>query len=324
MFPTRRIAVIAAALAVGAGLLAACSSSGSGKTSKNSDGTTNITVAYAADGAGFSDLYVGVDQGIFKKHGLNVTIKQITPATLVPSVLSGDVQFAGGVADGTASAILKGEKLKYVALTEGTYNLQLWASDKIKAPGDLNGKSIAMTNQGSETDFALNSYLQANNLPDSTLQRKYLVKTPAMISSMESGAVDSGLFQPPQAQKLLKNGFHVLSSLSNLPYAVGAYIAQSSYLTKNPDVVQKFTAAETENLAYLRAHPTETMASIQKHSGNDNAADAKIAYDFFVNVWKKDPTVTPDLIEQAFQRAASKTKTSAPSDPSQYIYSSAS
>jgi NitT/TauT family transport system substrate-binding protein len=321
VFAGRRSALIGVVV-LGAAALTACSSSGS--STKTSDGSTHITVAYAANGAGFSDLYVGVDQGIFKKHGLDVTLKQITPATLVPGVVSGDIQFGGGVADGTASAILKGEKLKYVALTEGTYNLQLWVSSKIHTVDDLKGKSIALTNQGSETDFAISNYLQANNLADSAVDRKFLVNTPQMISSMKSGAVAAGLFQPPTAQAMAADGFHILSSLSNLPYAVGAYIAQSDYVTKHAAVVKNFLAAETESLAYLQGHPTQTMASIEKHSGDTSSSDAKIAYDFFIHVWKKDPTVTPTLIQGAFDRASSKAGKSAPSDISQYIYTPAS
>ncbi len=309
-------------------LVSACGSSSSSTsttTAAGSSGTTkaltNLTVAYAATGAGFSDLYVGVTDGIFQRYGLNVKLVQVTPANLVSALLSGSAQIGGGVADTTASAILKGEKLQYVALTEGTYNLQLWVNKNITSLQQLSGQSLALTTQGSETDFALNDLLQKNGMSTTSVTRRYLVSAAQMISAIRSGAVAGGFFQPPTAQNLTQVGGHILTSLSNFPYAVGAYISPDSYASSHPQVINEFYAAETANLAYLRAHPAQTQAAIEKYNTQNTPADAKIAYTFFLNVWKQDPSVTPSLIQGAFQRAAAKAKVTPPSSVSQYIYS---
>lgn len=311
--------------------IAACSSGGGSSSSAGTGGgasssaaggaTTNLTVAYAAAGAGFSDLYVGVADGIFKRYGLNVRFVQVTPANLIPALLSGSAQIGGGVADGAAAAILKGEKLKYVALSEGSYNLQLWANKGISSVQDLVGKTVALTTHGSETDFGLTAMLQSYGISPAKVSRKYLVTAPQMLSAMHSGAVEAGLFQPPTAQSLTETGGKVVDSLSNLPYAVGAYTTTASYAAANPGIIAKFIAAEKANLAYLRSNPSQTMAAIQQFNSTSNEADNKIAYSFFLHVWKKDPTVTPALIKAAFIRAARKANTTAPSDVSQYIFS---
>lgn len=315
--------------------IAACSSAGSSSSAGTGGGatsasagssgsggaTTNLTVAYAAPGAGFSDLYVGVADGIFQKYGLNVKLVQVTPANLIPALLSGSAQIGGGVADGAAAAILKGEKLEYVALSEGTYNLQLWANKDVSSVQDLVGKTVALTTQGSETDFGLTAMLQSYGISPDKVSRKYLVTAPQMLSAMHSGAVDAGLFQPPTAQTLTETGGKVVDSLSNLPYAVGAYTTTASYAAANPGVIAKFIAAEKANLAYLRSNPSQTMAAIQQFNSTSNAANNKIAYSFFLHVWKTDPTATPALIKAAFTRAAQNANTTAPSDISQYIFS---
>jgi NitT/TauT family transport system substrate-binding protein len=324
----RRLSVLICAASVAA--LAACSSggggsggsSGSGQTSAAGTGSlTNLTVAYAATGAGFADLYVGVADGIFKKYGLNVNLVQVTPANLVPALLSGSAQIGGGVADGAASAILKGEKLQYVALTEGTYNLQLWANSGVTSVKGLVGKTVALTTQGSETDFGLTALLQSEGINPSSVNRKYLVTAAQMLSAMHSGAVSAALFQPPTAQSLTETGGKIVDSLSNLPYAVGAYISPSSYVTANPGVLAKFVAAEKANLAYLRSNPQQTMAAIQQYNPTSTTADDKIAYDFFLHVWRQDPTIDPSLLEAAFTRAAATGHTTAPSSITPYIFS---
>jgi NitT/TauT family transport system substrate-binding protein len=277
-------------------------------------------VVYASTGAGFSDLYVGVADGIFAKHGLKVTPTYVSPTSLIAPLLSGSAQIAGGVADGAAAAILKGEGLKFVALSEGTYNLQLWVTSGIKTMQQLAGKTIGLVTAGSEGDVGLTALLREHHMSTTSVQRDYLVTAAEQISAIRSGAVAGVLMQPPNAQSLVAAGDHVLVGLQNLPYAVGAYSATSSYVQQHPTVIKKFVAAETANLAFLRSHPTQALAAIQKYSGDPSVADSKIAYTFFLNVWKKDATITPSLIQDAFTRAATKLKVSAPTSVSKYIF----
>ncbi len=313
--------VIAVAACSSSSSSGAASSGGSAGTSGGSSGSlTNLNVVYAAAGSEFSDLYVGVTDGIFKKYGLNVKITQVTPANLVPALLSGSADIGGGVADGAASAILKGEKLQYVALAAGTYNLQLWANQGVGSIKDLAGKTVALTTQGSETDFALTALLQSQGINPSTVNRKYLVTAPQMLSAMHSGAVNAGLFQPPTAQSLTQTGGKIVDSLSNLPYAVGAYTTSSSYASAHPDAIKKFLEAEKANLAYLRSNPQQTMAAIQQYNSANSAADVKIAYNFFLHVWKQDPTIDQSLIKAAFSRAAQNAHATAPASITPYIF----
>jgi NitT/TauT family transport system substrate-binding protein len=312
--------------------LAACSSGsssstpGSGHATEAGSGSlTNLTVAYAQIGAGYSDLYVGVADGIFKKYGLNVKLIQVNSSNnLVPALLSGSAQIGGGVADTGATAILGGENLEYVALTQGTYNLQLWVNKGITSVRDLAGKTVALTTVGSENDIALTTLLQSDGVNPSSVDRKYLVTVPEELSAMRSGAAVAALFQPPNAQPLTKSGGRILDSLTNLPFAVGAYMATSSYVTANPGVIAKFLAAEQANLAFLRSNPLQTLAAIEQYNPASTASGDKIAYNFFLNVWKKDPTVDPSLIQAAFDRAAAKVHKTAPSSVTQYIYHPAS
>jgi NitT/TauT family transport system substrate-binding protein len=322
-----RRSLFAFTCAISVGLLAACNSGGSSSSGGSGHATdagagalTSLTVAYAAPGAGFSDLYVGVADGIFKQYGLNVKIVQVTPSDLVPALLSGSAQLGGGVADGAASAILGGENLEYVALTQDTFNLQLWANQDITSVQDLVGKTVALTTVGSENDLALTALLQSEGINPSSVNRKYLVTVPEELSAMRSGAAVAALFQPPNAQPLTKTGGKILDSLTNMPFAVGVYTVTSSYATANPGVIAKFFAAEQANLAFLRSHPQQTIAAIARYNPGSTTAGDELAYNFFLKVWNSDPTVDPALIQAAFARAAAKVHKTAPSSVSQYIY----
>ena len=83
-------------------------------------------------------------------------------------------------------------------------------------------------------------------------------------------------------------------------------------------MLKRFLASEAEGLKFIRTHPQQTIASIQKHA-HTTPAGAKQAYEFFLRVWSRKPQVPTPLIQQAFKIAASTDGKSAPSDVSQYI-----
>lgn len=319
-FTTRTPAVAtgAAGLAVSLALsLAAC---GGGTVTADSSGLLPLKVGYTAAGAGYADLYTGVEQGIFRKHGLNVSLVRLnTSAQLVAGLASDSVQIGVGVAADSAKAIMKGAKLKFIAMSEPTYNLEMWASPSVATVNDLKGKKVALTSPGSEGDFGLTALLKEHGMSRDDVTVDYVQSAAAEVAALDSGSVQAILTQPPQGTSTRQKGAHRLASLANLPFPLGTYTVQSGYLAANRGLVKKFVAAEADSLKYLPTHPRQVQAAIRKYTGEDDAALDQYAYQFFLAVWAKTPQVNADLIKQGFQEAAIKAKTTAPRDVSAYI-----
>ena len=317
----KRILTLIGVAALAASVTAACSSSGGGSGGgKDSNGLVSITIADTSPGAGYSDLQLGVTDGIFKKHGLNVNLKHLPDSSqLVPALLSGSVQIGVGVAGTTAGAIMQGEDLRFIAMSEPHYNLEMWASPKVAGIADLKGKKVAITSPGSEADFGLTALLERNGLKRSDVQTAYVKSVPGEISALQSNAVSAILTQPPNGTQTRKKGYHRIAALSDLPFALGAYTVSGKYLEKNRATIQKFVAAETESLARLHSDRAAALKIIEKYSGTSDPDLAAYSYDFFLNVWSKVPTVPEDVIRTAFQQAAQKNHKTAPSDVSKYI-----
>jgi NitT/TauT family transport system substrate-binding protein len=307
---------------VAAGLLLTVVSCGKGASTVTAEagGLLPLKVGYTAAGAGYADLYDGKDYGIFKKHGLDVTLVRLnTSAQLVAGLASNSVQIGVGVAADSATAIMKGADLKFIAMSEPTYNLEMWASPSVATVNDLKGKKVALTSPNSEGDFGLTALLESHGMSRSDVTTDFVQSAAAEVAALDSGAVSAILTQPPQGTSTRQKGAHQLASLSNLPFPLGSYTVQSAYLQKNRDLVKKFVAAEAEALQYLPTHATETEAAIKKYTGENDASLDQYAYQFFLKVWAKTPQVRPDLIKQGFQEAAKKSKKTAPTDVSRYI-----
>jgi NitT/TauT family transport system substrate-binding protein len=312
-----RTTVVAASLLLG---LTACGGGAGGTVAADANGALPVTIGYTALGAGYSDLYTAQDYGIFAKHGLNVKLTRLNDSSqLVAGLASNSVQIGVGVAADTAAAIMKGADLKYVAMSEPHYNLEMWASPGITSVAGLKGKKVAITSPGSESDFGLTALLQANGLKREDVTAVFVKGVPAEVAALGSGAVSAILTQPPNGTESREKGAHRLAALSNMPFPLGAYTVQSKYLQNNKEVVKRFVAAEAEALQYIRGHKNETVKSIQKYSGVQSTELAAYAYDFFLDVWAKTPVVDEKVIKQAFDEAAANAKTTAPTDVAKYI-----
>jgi NitT/TauT family transport system substrate-binding protein len=313
-----------AATVVAAGVLSAtvaCGSGGQGaKVTANSNGLLPLKVGYTAVGAGYSDLYDGVEYGIFKKHGLDVQLVRLnTSSQLVAALESNSVQIAVGAAANSATAILKGTDLKFIAMSEPTYNLEMWASPDVKSVQDLKGKKVALTSPGSEGDFGLTALLAKHGMTRDDVTSNYVQSAAAEVAALDSGAVSAILTQPPQGTSTRQKGAHKIADLTDLPFGVGAYTTSGKYLAKNHGLATKFLAAEAEALKYLPTHEKQTEAAIKKYTQVTDPALDEYAYKFFLKVWAKTPQVQEPVIKLAFQYAAQKTHTTAPTDVSKYI-----
>jgi NitT/TauT family transport system substrate-binding protein len=309
------VAVLAVAVS-----LAGCAGHSTGSKASTSGGLINLTVADTSPGAGYSDLQVGIQEGIFAKHGLKVTLKHLPDSTqLVPSLLSGSVQIGVGPASSTAAAILKGEPLTFIGMSEAHYNLEMWASPSVTSVAGLKGKKVAITAPGSEADFGLTALLAQAGMTRDDVTTAYVKSVPGEISALQSNAVSAILTQPPNGTQTRAHGYHRLVALSNLPFALGAYTAVNKFLASNKDAVTKFMAAEAENLAYLHNNKDGAISIIEKYSGNPDPDLAAYSWEFFNTVWSTDPSVPTDVIQDAFKQAADKAKTTPPADVTKYI-----
>lgn len=316
----RKLFATVAAATLGLSMLAGCAQNAGKKVDADANGNLPLKIGYTAPGAGYADLYVAADYGIFAKHGLNVQLVRLNDSSqLVASLSSNSVQVGVGVAQDTAAAIMKGTDLRYVAMSEPHYNLEMWASPDIKTFQDLKGKKVAITSPGSESDFGLTDIMERNGMSRSDVTGVFVKGIPAEVAALESGAVSAILTQPPQGAQTKEKGAHLLTSLADMPFPLGAYTVQGKYLGANREVVKRFVQAEAEALQYLRTHEKETEASIIKYTGVKSPELAKYAYDFFLKVWSQTPQVDEKVIRQAFDEAAQNNHTQAPQDISKYI-----
>ncbi len=275
-------------------------------------GGTSITVG-VVPGADNAPLRVAVSDGLFRKHGLNVTIK--TYSSLRPEVralTSGHVDIAAGdyadffyeQASGLASLHLIADG--YDA-TPGLMEVLTLPGSDITTPGDLTGKTVATPEaqlippspgtSSYTTDnvpynietLATEAVLQSDGVSPSSVTWKP-TPTQDMIAELRSGRVSAILVTEPyilQAQSQL-GAVELLDSCSgetaSLP--LSGYFSLASYDRRQASAVARFQAALSTAQAdsAMRRPVQAVLPSFTGISAQDAALITLGSYPTFLNV----------------------------------------
>jgi NitT/TauT family transport system substrate-binding protein len=245
-----------ASIAAAAALLAGCSASqpSAGKTDGGgSESAQHVTLMLNWYPYGeHAPFYYGVQEGIFKKHGIDLEIKAGQGSTkTVQATGQGQIDFGWADTPAVLANIDKGVKVKSVGVFLQTTPsaVQVFADSGIKDPKDLKGKTIAVSaGDAPTTTFPI--YLKAVGLEPSDVKQQNL-DAAGKIAAMLSGKVD-GLIGfahdqgPTVANKSGKKVEYLRYSDAGLSFYSNGLIASTSTIEQKPDLVKKMVAATSE------------------------------------------------------------------------------
>ncbi|HEY0260060.1 MAG TPA: ABC transporter substrate-binding protein [Lacisediminihabitans sp.] len=154
---TRIVLGVGAMAAASALILSGCSSSPTPASSGSGKGLTKVTLQlqWVAD-AQFAGYYAAVDQGFYKKEGLDVTIKEAGTDTVpIQTVAKGQADYAISWVPKVLGSIEQGVNVTDVAqIFERSGTTQISFKDKdIVKPADLNGKKVGSWGYGNQWEL---------------------------------------------------------------------------------------------------------------------------------------------------------------------------
>jgi NitT/TauT family transport system substrate-binding protein len=221
-----------------------------------------ITIAQAGDFFLYAPLYVALDAGLFKKHGLDVTITTTGGDDKTwAAVLSGSAQF--GVADPTFVAVAaeRGQPGKVVAsIVNGVPFWGITFSSKVKnisQPSELKALSVATFPEPSTAYVLQAKMFRSGNIKPNIRQGAF----GTIIPMLKAGAADVGLELEPNVSQATNDGARVVYSLASRygDFAITGLTASPRYATQNADVVARTTCALQEALDLIRTRPQEAL-----------------------------------------------------------------
>jgi ABC-type nitrate/sulfonate/bicarbonate transport system substrate-binding protein len=207
--------------------------------------------------------------GVFKKHGLDVEITQITQAKMVQAMVAGSIDVA--LASGATLAFpSKGAPLKGVAVISGPPSilvLIIRPDSAITRIDQLRNRTVAVTNIGSLTDWAVSQIALHQNWAMADIKRVSVGDTPARVAVLKTGAADAAVIDIAAALDLQERGeAKILVRFGELisKFQNQVIYASDKAIAGKPDAIRGFLRGWLETLDYARTHKAETVAFAQQ------------------------------------------------------------
>lgn len=221
---------------------------------------------------GYGPFFVADAKGIYKKHGLDVTLQMFTDPALIPTAMASNSVDGGMLTyDQVIGSVAKGLSQKVVMpIDYSNGGDAIVATKEITKISQFKGKKIGF-NTLSPSDFLLSYAMKKNGLAEKDIEA--IPMTPeAVPAAMASGGIPVGVTYEPSLSQILSQGdgkkFHVVFSSKDAPGLIAdVLVFDDKYIKAHPKEIKSLIEAYIEGMAYMKAHPDESAAIIGKAMG---------------------------------------------------------
>ncbi|MDE3100672.1 MAG: ABC transporter substrate-binding protein [Chloroflexota bacterium] len=239
-------------------------------TAAPSQQPTTLTVVVPSN-VMYSPLYVGVDKGIFLKHGIDLKISVLSSGPQALNGLhGGQFQFATLAWATAVPAAAQGFAMKLFCPVVGQQGVSAFDQQlaliarpglSVKSVKDLKGLKLG-SSPGAVTDWAKLVYEKAG-LDPATDMKLINVSFPNALSAIQSGAADVTAVPEPYGTLILDTvKGSTLVARDGQETDVRPFItAEAGWFSKNPDLVDRMIAAYLESSQYVRMHPEDAAVA---------------------------------------------------------------
>lgn len=286
MTTTSRTFTALAALLVGSAALTGCSSGspsggGSAGTSENAGSGTTEEMKQIEVGVipivDVAPIYLGVEEGIFEKHGLDVTLTLAQGgAAIVPAVQSGQMDFGFSNVTSLVVARDKGLPIKLIATgpqttgeaEEDYAHIMVPADSDIQSIEDLQGHSVAVNTLSNINDSVISEGMRQAGGDPATLEYTEM-PFPDMVGQLEAGNVDAIAAVEPFVTIAEAAGARPIYAQYAEPIpdlSVAGYFTTDQKIAEDAETVDAFVAAMKESQQYATDHPEEAKAILPEYT----------------------------------------------------------
>ena len=241
---------------------------------------------------------IAIEQGLFKKYGLNATVDQFTnQGDLDSAMLAGQIDI---VLTGAANAIMASQLTDiptegiFVGQTDITDNL--WVSKSITKPQQLIGKAIAISSFGSTTYGEALITLKALGLKPSQVTITQVGDDAARQAALFSGAVAASFNDRAEEPLMKAHGMHSLFDLANPKHHIGLpstmAVVTNAFARKYPNTVLAAVAGLLEGTHLFLTKPRIAIQAAVKFE-HISSATARANVDYDLNGWTPDTGIAP-------------------------------
>ncbi len=229
---------------------------------------------------GFAPLTLAKEAGIFKKNGLDVTIKKIPQASRHLAIASGDIQCAATTVETYVVWNANGVPIKQLFQLDKSFGADgMVTRSATGSIADLKGKSIAASAPGTSPYFVLAWMLKKNGLSPKDVTIVNMEPGPAA-QAFIAGQNDAAMTYEPylSSVRAAPQSGKIIATTLDYPIVMDTFGCTPAFIAANEKAVKALADSYFEALELIAKEPAkanEIMGADVKQSGEQFAASSK-------------------------------------------------
>jgi NitT/TauT family transport system substrate-binding protein len=260
-----------------------------------------VRLAHAAFNEKVEALWLGVEQGLFRKQGVDVQLLYIrTGPQTIAAMASGEIQMIYSIPAVVLSAAAGGMELAMFAGIVNKAEGDIVVAPTIRSPEELKGKRIGVQSIGggiwSQTMLALEHF----SLEPTRDKINVMViggDQSVIAQALASGIIDAAYLGYAFSSGLKAKGFRVILDLgkATIPYQGLALIGRSAYLKQNAAVADAVLRGVLDAVAFVQtpARKDVVVRSLMKNLRLSDVREAENGYNALQ--WLYSLEVSPEM-----------------------------
>jgi NitT/TauT family transport system substrate-binding protein len=244
-----------------------------------------VRIAHGAFSEKVVALWLGAEQGLYRKHGVNIEVINIRsgPQTMA-ALVSGDIQVAYTIPGSVVSAATSGLDVAFFAGIVNKADGDFIAVPSVRSAEDLKGKRIGVQSIGGGVwSMAMLAIEHLGLEPGRDRMTVMIVgDSPVLAQSLESGGIEATYLNYTHSRALKEKGFPVLLDLGKapIPYQGLAAATRRSYLKQNPQIIDSLMRGFVDTVSFIHkpANKEAVIKSLVKNLRLKSPQDAEIGY----------------------------------------------
>jgi ABC-type nitrate/sulfonate/bicarbonate transport system substrate-binding protein len=269
----------------------------------SADADTKLRVGKAqAQQFAFVPVHVGVETGIFKRHGLDIEISNFGGDAKLLQALAADaidIALGGGP---TIAFVQKGTPMLGIAAladAPGTIMMVVLKDGPMKSEDDLKGRTVSVSTAGSLTFWLAKELSRQKGWGNDGIKIAPLGTPAAQIAALKTGQIDGVVTETSSILRLEEEGVgRILVRFRDRikDFHVHAAFASRKAIDGNPEAIRAFLAGWFESVRWMKDHKDQTVEIAARMADVPKTVAAK-NYDEIMPVFSLDGRFKPKALD---------------------------
>ncbi|HUB95557.1 MAG TPA: ABC transporter substrate-binding protein [Stellaceae bacterium] len=249
----------------------------------------------------FTPLDVGIDAGIFKKHGLDVESFGFGGSAKLQQALAADSIDIGIGSGPELSFVAKGAPVLGIAAMAGKpalLGIVVRQQGDVQTVADLKGKTVGTSTTGSLTTWLVRELSRRQGWGPDGINLAFLGDEAPQIAALRAGAIQGSTIQIATGYKLQEEGFgKILYQFGDIEphFIIHVIYARKALIAEHPDEVRAFLAGWFETIAYMATHKADVVRIAAPIMGVDANIAGRV-YDELMPTFSRDGKFDPQAL----------------------------